>query len=83
MEARFVTVTGHLHAPAEVSTPLVSWQLDVGFIDSWRPLYPVILGNVRFIDEFTVTVNRFAQATAIEPRDRFDQLFGMAPAFGS
>ena len=48
------------------------------FIDAWRPLYQCILGNVGFMDQFTVIVNRFAQATALERRTYFDDRFGTA-----
>ena len=75
VEARFATVTAWLHPPAGVNVEPVAWELDVGFIDNWRPLYPCILGNVGFLDQFTVTVSRFAQATAIEPVAAFDGRF--------
>jgi hypothetical protein len=54
----------------------LTWTLDVGFIDDWRPLYPVLLGNAGFLDQFTVTVSRFAQATAVETVAVFDERFG-------
>jgi hypothetical protein len=75
VEARFATVTAWLHPPAGGNAEPVAWELDVGFIDNWRPLYPCILGNVGFLDQFTVTVSRFAQATAIEPVAAFDARF--------
>jgi hypothetical protein len=76
VEARFVEVTGHLHPPVGIDAEPIAWTLDVGFIDSWRPLYPCLLGNVGFLDRFTTTVSRFAQATAVEPSDTFDDRFG-------
>lgn len=54
----------------------MTWKLDVGFIDDWRPLYPLLRGNVGFLDQFTTTVSRFAQATAVEALDVFDSRFG-------
>jgi hypothetical protein len=54
----------------------MSWDLEVGFIAQWRPLYPCILGNVGFLDRFTVTLSRFSQATAVEPMESFDDRFG-------
>ena len=75
VEARFVSVTGYLHPPAGIETQPHVWRLEVGFIDGWRPLYPCILGNVGFLDQFTVTISRLAQATAIEPATTFDERF--------
>jgi hypothetical protein len=76
VEARFVAVTAYLHPPTAIDTALPAWDLDVGFIDGWRPLYPCILGNVGFLDRFTVTVSRLAQATAVEAAAAFDERFG-------
>jgi hypothetical protein len=58
VEARFVSVTGYLHPPAGIETQPHVWRLEVGFIDRWRALYPCILGNVGFLDQFTVTISR-------------------------
>ena len=77
VEARFMPVTGYLHPPTSADLEPIAWDLDVGFIDGWRPLYPCILGNVGFLDRFTVTISRFAQATAIEPVEVFDDRFGL------
>lgn len=76
--ASFVNVTAVLHPPDAIESEPASWDLDVGFIDDWRPLYPCILGNSGFLDRFTVTISRFAQATAVEPLETFDDRFGAA-----
>jgi hypothetical protein len=76
VRARFVAVTGSLHPPDGVEAEPLTWTLDIGFIDDWRPLYPVLLGNAGFLDQFTVTVSRFAQATAVEAVAVFDERFG-------
>jgi hypothetical protein len=77
-EARFLRVPAFLHLPDHADIDVIEWEIEVGFIDNWRPLYPCILGNVGFLDHFTVTVNRFAQATALERRTAFDDRFGTA-----
>ena len=69
-------VTAHLHPPGATDGDPVAWDLDVGFIDGWRPLFPCILGNVGFLDRFTVAISRFAQATAVEALEAFDARFG-------
>lgn len=40
----------------------------------------LLLGNVGFLDHFTVTASRFSQTVAVEDRDRFDERFGVAMA---
>ena len=75
VEARFAEVTGFLHTPGDSHAQPVSWTLEVGFVDDWRPVYPCILGNIGFLDQFTVTISRFAQATAVERREAFDDRF--------
>jgi hypothetical protein len=77
VEARFVAVQAHLHHPSNATTSPTSWDLEVGFIAGWRPLYPCILGNVGFLDRFTVTMSRYSQATAVEPMEAFDNRFGV------
>jgi hypothetical protein len=76
VEARFVPVTAYLHSPPDRLGDPQTWELDVGFIEGWRPLYPCVLGNVGFLDRFTVTISRFAHATAVEPVTTFDDRFG-------
>lgn len=49
----------------------------MGFVDGWHSFGLVLLGNVGFLDHFTVTVNRFSQAVAVENRGRFDERFGV------
>lgn len=40
----------------------------------------MILGSVGFLDQFTVTLSRHAQATAVEHREESDRRFGTGPA---
>ena len=55
----------------------VEWQAEVGFFKRWDdPPFSLILGQVGFFDHFTVVVNRFAQALALEPLERFDEWYG-------
>lgn len=56
------------------------WEAQVGFIEGWHSYSFVLLGSVGFIDRFTVTASRFAQALAVEERDAFDDRFGVVLA---
>ncbi len=56
------------------------WEAPVGFVDGWHSFGLVLLGNVGFLDHFTVTASRFSQAVAVEDRDRFDDRFGVVLA---
>jgi len=51
-------------------------QAQVGFVANWHTFGLVLLGSVGFLDQFTVTASRFAQAVAVEDRDAFDDRFG-------
>ncbi len=56
------------------------WKAQVGFIESWHSYSFVLLGSVGFLDRFTVTASRFAQAIAVENYDTFDERFGVVEA---
>lgn len=59
------------------SKKYLEWQAKIGFVEDWHSDGLVLLGSVGFLDCFTVTASRFAQAVAIEGRDAFDQRFGV------
>lgn len=56
------------------------WEALIGFVGGWHSFGLVLLGSAGFLDRFTVTAGRFAQATAVEDRDAFDQRFGVVHA---
>jgi hypothetical protein len=45
-------------------------------LPNWHSYGFVLLGSIGFLNQFTVTASRFAQAVAVEERDAFDQRFG-------
>lgn len=45
-------------------------------MQGWHSYSFVLLGSVGFLDRWTVTASRFAQAVAIEGRDAFDERYG-------
>jgi hypothetical protein len=56
------------------------WQAQVGFIEDWHSYSFVLHGSVGFLDRFTATASRFAQAVAVEERETFDNRFGVVDA---
>jgi hypothetical protein len=77
--ARYKTVSLRLHHHDD---PVIQreWEASVGFVDGWHSFGLVLLGNVGFLDHFTVTASRFSQAVAVEDRTRFDDRFGVVMA---
>jgi hypothetical protein len=75
----FADVTLLLSRPPGSTTDgeFVEWQAEVGFFTAWEPAWAVLLGQVGFFDQFTVTLQRQAQALAVEPAEVFDDRFGV------
>lgn len=79
-------------AANNASTPELEGLIDTGAdailasglladeLDGWHSFGLVLLGNVGFLDHFTVTASRFSQAVAVENRSRFDDHFGVVLA---
>lgn len=42
----------------------------------WQAPFPIVVGQVGFLDQFTVTFHRGAATLAIEDWDAFDTRFG-------
>jgi len=82
VSVRFVDLRVRLLAPGGTDDEFVEWSTEVGFLDEWRPTFPMILGQRGFLDEFTVTTSQFARMTAVEAREEFDHRFGVPPAQG-
>lgn len=78
--ALYKTVELRLHPADPTASYFLQWQAQVGFIGGWHGCSFVLLGGVGFLDQWTVTASRFAQAVAIEPRDAFDERFGILTA---
>jgi hypothetical protein len=66
-----------LRLASEPGQPGVEWQTEVGFLNAWTVApWQVILGQVGFFDQFTVTFSRHALRLAIEDVGAFDQRYG-------
>jgi hypothetical protein len=48
----------------------VRWTADIGFLTPWDAEFYVILGQVGFFDEFTVSMSRRLLATTSDQRTR-------------
>ena len=79
LETRYKTIDLRLHSNDVENAVYMQWQARVGFVKGWHSDGFVLLGSVGFLDQFTVTVSRFAQAIAVENRDAFDERFGTIP----
>lgn len=66
-----------LHAGDAEISEYRQWEAQVGFVQGWHSYSFVLLGSVGFLDRFTVTASRFAQAIAVEERETFDDRFGV------
>jgi hypothetical protein len=75
-KARYKTIELRLHPSDGAEDVYIQWQAKVGFVEDWQSDGFVLLGSVGFLDQFTVTASRFAQAVAVEDRDAFDDRFG-------
>ena len=76
VEVGFVEVELRLHAPHDPGE-VISWRTDVGFVPNWQAPFPVVLGQVGFLDQFTVTFHRGAAMLAVEDWSAFDGRFGI------
>ena len=73
VEVAFAEVELRLHAPA--TDEVVSWRTDVGFVPRWQAPFPIVAGQIGFLDQFTVTFHRGAAMLAVEAWDAFDARF--------
>lgn len=78
--ARYKTVTMRLHTSDRDPDTTLEWDAPVGFVAGWPMWDLVLLGSVGFLDRWTVTASRFAQALAIEDQKTFDDRFGIVLA---
>lgn len=81
VRARYKIIGLWLHPSDANESEYIQWEAQVGFIEGRRSDGLVLLGSIGFLDRFTVTASRFAQAVAVEERTTFDDRFGIvAPA---
>jgi len=80
VKARYKTIDLRLHPSDADESEYIRWEAQVGFIEGWHSDGLVLLGSVGFLDRFTVTASRFAQAVAVEELDAFDHRFGVVQA---
>lgn len=76
LETRYKTIDLRLYPSDGAEDAYIQWQTQVGFVKGWHSDGLVLLGSIGFLDQFTVTASRFAQAVALEDRDALDERFG-------
>lgn len=65
-----------LRLAPEPGLPGVEWRAEVGFFSAWTSApWQVLLGQVGFFDQFTVTFSRHALHLAVEDVQTFDRRF--------
>jgi hypothetical protein len=77
IRVRFVHCRLRLHPPGGDDEEYLEWESELGLVSTWKPTFPVLLGQRGFLDRFTVTMNRQGQLTAVEDWDAFDARFGV------
>lgn len=62
------------------ATVVHEWDTTIGLYMNWEnPPWLVVLDQVGFFDQFTVSMSRLAQRVALEPMDEFDTRFPPGP----
>ncbi len=75
VRVRFLDAIIRLHPPGGSIDEFVEWPAEIGFVHEWRPTWQIILGQVGFLDRWTITMHRHAQALVVEPFEQFDERF--------
>lgn len=73
-EVAFAEVELQLLSP-EIGNEVVSWRCDIAFVPGWEAPFAMVLGQIGFLDGYTVTFHRGAAMLAIEEWDAFDARF--------
>lgn len=79
VRVRFLEAGLRLHPDRGGDDDFIEWQTDIGVIQEWRPTFQALLGQVGFMNRFTVTMSRHAQEFAVEPVDAYDRRFPPRP----
>ena len=75
-EIRFLDLKLRLYAPGGDDNDYLEWEDEIGFVRHWSPPWPILVGQMAFMKQFSVTLSRVAQAVAIEKHSAFDIRFG-------
>jgi hypothetical protein len=66
--ATFASVDLNLHREHS-STEWVSWHTTVGFVNPWDARFTIVLGQLGFFDEFTISMNRNLLVVRVSDRE--------------
>lgn len=76
VRAHFLDGSMRLHPPGGSIDDFEEWPVEIGFVHQWRAPWQILLGQVGFFSRWTVTIQRDAQALAVEPYEAFDDRYG-------
>lgn len=77
---RFTHCQVRLPPPPGSSDLPYEWDTEIGvFLEEWEPPWPVLLGQIGFFDQFTVSMNRVARGLAVESLDVWDGRYPFVP----
>ncbi|MBW3638948.1 MAG: retropepsin-like domain-containing protein [Actinobacteria bacterium] len=74
---RFVDAQLRLHPDGGDDSEYAEWEAEVGVVKHWKPTWPALLGQVGFMDQFTISMSRLAMRLAVDARDSFDRRYGV------
>lgn len=72
---RFMDATLRLHPDGGDDDVFIEWHAEVGLIEQWRPTFQAVLGQIGFLNKFTVTLSRHAQEITVEDVATYDRRF--------
>jgi Aspartyl protease len=73
----FADVTLRLAPSGQEVENAIAWITEAAVPASWEPPWQVVLGQIGFFDQFTVSVSRLSQALAVERSHAFDDQYGL------
>jgi hypothetical protein len=65
-----------LRLSPELDGDPIEWRAEMDFLSELHAPWQVVLGQVGFFDQFTVTFSRAALQLAVEPMEEFDRRWG-------
>lgn len=74
---RFIDARLRLHPNGGDDDEYQEWEAEIGVVKHWKPTWQVIVGQVGFMDHFTVSMSRLLQRLAVDEQEAFDRRYGI------